>query len=381
VLLAFLRDADVPRGACSELFEHIAVSLPAPALCDHVDALKHAPRIRGDLQGMVASLLTEERCCTPTGPASLQHSNNNNLPHHYKRLKGIRGDGSHEEASEDVERVFFGGLAFGLYINTLTTTPALSRAWFTNADRAAAHHIAALTAKYVSPLLVARELRDVNRGPKKPKAAPAIVVSDGVQRPAPGVEIRDAGEEDDDVDEMEEVAVEDVEVVVQKKEKEESSSDDGEEEEVEEEDDEVEFKISGIISKSEVVAKYVRGEIALSMAIRLDATHPLVPASVELIDAVKVKEARARKWQIAIASMLNSRNGSIREAVMVWRRSVDRQFQGVEECPVCYSVTDATRALPRMQCSTCKNKFHSGCLYKWFNSSGNSKCPMCRALF
>jgi hypothetical protein len=31
--------------------------------------------------------------------------------------------------------------------------------------------------------------------------------------------------------------------------------------------------------------------------------------------------------------------------------------------------------------STCRNKFHAGCLYTWFNNSHNSTCPLCRTAF
>uniref|UniRef100_A0A1I7WPE7 E3 ubiquitin-protein ligase listerin n=1 Tax=Heterorhabditis bacteriophora TaxID=37862 RepID=A0A1I7WPE7_HETBA len=34
-----------------------------------------------------------------------------------------------------------------------------------------------------------------------------------------------------------------------------------------------------------------------------------------------------------------------------------------------------------VKCRQCKNKFHSNCLYKWFESSSQSRCPLCRANF
>lgn len=43
------------------------------------------------------------------------------------------------------------------------------------------------------------------------------------------------------------------------------------------------------------------------------------------------------------------------------------------------SLTD--RTLPTKPCRTCKNRFHASCLYKWFQSSNSSSCPLCRALF
>ncbi len=69
-------------------------------------------------------------------------------------------------------------------------------------------------------------------------------------------------------------------------------------------------------------------------------------------------------------------------AIRLWKGNLDREFEGVEPCPICYSVLHPTqRQLPRVACRTCKNKYHSACLYKWFASSSKSSCPMCRADF
>jgi hypothetical protein len=293
ILLAFLRDADVTQGACSELFEHMVVSFTDSALCEHAETLKASARGRG-IQGTLEAIIDDERLCDPSGPTAERAS----VPNYCSRLRRTRAESSEE-------CVFFGGLAFRLYMATLSTAPALARAWYTNADRAAAHHIGVLTAKFISPFLVARELRDVNRGPKRARATVSVAPTQStVQRPAPGVQIRD-GKDDEEEGEDKDALVEDddeEEEVVAKVDVKaadgEESDETEEEEEVEEEDEEVEFKILGIPAKSEVMARYVRGEIALSMAIRLDATHPLVPATVELVDAVKVKEARARRWQV-----------------------------------------------------------------------------------
>ena len=37
--------------------------------------------------------------------------------------------------------------------------------------------------------------------------------------------------------------------------------------------------------------------------------------------------------------------------------------------------------IPALVCRTCKNKFHSACLYKWFQTSGKSKCVLCQEAF
>ena len=80
--------------------------------------------------------------------------------------------------------------------------------------------------------------------------------------------------------------------------------------------------------------------------------------------------------------MLLAQNGTISDALLQWKNDVDKVFEGVEECPICYMIVhQATRALPRLECKTCKNKFHAACLYKWFNSSQKSNCPLCQSPF
>ena len=64
---------------------------------------------------------------------------------------------------------------------------------------------------------------------------------------------------------------------------------------------------------------------------------------------------------------------------MLWRSNIDREFKGVEPCPICYLVIHGTNhQTPRLVCRQCGNKFHSACLYKWFQSSSGSKCPLCQ---
>ena len=77
--------------------------------------------------------------------------------------------------------------------------------------------------------------------------------------------------------------------------------------------------------------------------------------------------------------MLNSQDGTVLGALLLWKENVDKEFEGVEPCPVCYSVLCVkTHAMPNLECKTCKNRFHSTCLNKWFHSSGKSQCVHCQ---
>ena len=95
-----------------------------------------------------------------------------------------------------------------------------------------------------------------------------------------------------------------------------------------------------------------------------------------------VSEARLRKWLLSMSAFLMNQDGSVAEALELWRQNLDKTFEGVDECPICYSVIHPVdRSLPKMACRTCKYKFHSACLYKWFNTSHKSVCPMCKSPF
>lgn len=95
---------------------------------------------------------------------------------------------------------------------------------------------------------------------------------------------------------------------------------------------------------------------------------------------VGVTEGKLRKWLLSVTAFLANQNGSIAEAIALWQRNVQKEFEGVEECLICYSIVSASDGkLPKMHCRTCSKRFHGSCLYKWFQSSGKSNCPHCQS--
>ena len=131
-----------------------------------------------------------------------------------------------------------------------------------------------------------------------------------------------------------------------------------------------------------VTASYMQDEATLDMTIALPASYPLLPLEARCERNVGIEKARLRKWLLSIAAYLRNHDGAVVEAVRMWKKNLDAEFDGVEECPICYSVLHATNnALPKMECRTCKHKFHSSCLYKWVHSSGKSTCPLCQSPF
>lgn len=117
----------------------------------------------------------------------------------------------------------------------------------------------------------------------------------------------------------------------------------------------------------------------LSIVIQIPPTFPLRNVDVDGRGTLGIPEKRWKRWALQIRLMLNSQDGTLLDALMLWKENVDKDFAGLEPCPVCYSVLSVkTHELPNLECNTCSNVFHSACLYKWFHSSGKSQCVLCQ---
>ena len=150
-------------------------------------------------------------------------------------------------------------------------------------------------------------------------------------------------------------------------------------------------------SVREVVATYSIDEGSMELVVSLPANHPLGGLTVESGKRVGVDTGQWRKWMLQLTTFLTHQNGTILDGLDLWRKNVDKRFEGVEvrpratevflisifqECYICfYILHGSNHQLPKLGCRTCKKKFHSACLYKWFSTSNNSSCPLCRNLF
>ncbi|XP_043106094.1 E3 ubiquitin-protein ligase listerin [Puntigrus tetrazona] len=132
----------------------------------------------------------------------------------------------------------------------------------------------------------------------------------------------------------------------------------------------------------EVIATYSVDDIFIELVIQLPQNYPLSSISVESGRRVGVAVQQWRNWMLQLSTYLTHQNGSILEGLSLWKNNVDKRFEGVEDCMICFSVIHGSNySLPKKACRTCKKKFHSACLYKWFTSSNKSTCPLCRETF
>ena len=110
--------------------------------------------------------------------------------------------------------------------------------------------------------------------------------------------------------------------------------------------------------------------------------YPLKTVRVQCHRRIGIKENQWKRWSLQIQSLLTNRDGTLLDGIYLWKKKVDREFEGVEECSICYSVLHVVdHSLPKVSCNICNNSFHSACLYKWFSNANKSTCPLCRSEF
>ncbi|KAL9169500.1 hypothetical protein ABFS82_04G082900 [Erythranthe guttata] len=142
------------------------------------------------------------------------------------------------------------------------------------------------------------------------------------------------------------------------------------------------FSVSVSKSANEVVATYTKDETGMDLVIHLPPSYPLRAVDVDCTRSLGITEVKRRKWLMSLMSFVRNQNGALAEAIRIWKSNFDKEFEGVEECPICYSVIHTVNhSMPRLACKTCKHKFHSACLYKWFSTSHKSTCPLCQSPF
>lgn len=126
------------------------------------------------------------------------------------------------------------------------------------------------------------------------------------------------------------------------------------------------MQIKVLIQSREIFATYSLDEAKMELQINLPPNYPLGAIKINSSKHIAGKlEAREIVKQLSI--YLTHQNGRLYDGISLWKRNLDRKYEGVEECYVCYSVIhQETSQLPRLTCKTCKKKFHSKFLVIWF---------------
>ncbi|TGJ82616.1 hypothetical protein E0Z10_g6158 [Xylaria hypoxylon] len=142
--------------------------------------------------------------------------------------------------------------------------------------------------------------------------------------------------------------------------------------------DEKELIVKVSRAAREVIAGYEVDDLNASIAIRIPPEFPLDAVTVSGINRVAVDETKWKSWILTTQGVIMFSGGSVIDGLTAFRRNVTGALKGQTECAICYSIISTDKKMPDKRCQTCKNLFHRTCLYKWFQSSNQNTCPLCR---
>ncbi|ODA81059.1 hypothetical protein RJ55_04021 [Drechmeria coniospora] len=142
--------------------------------------------------------------------------------------------------------------------------------------------------------------------------------------------------------------------------------------------DEKELVVKVSRAAREVTAGYEVDEEQASIVIKVPSSYPIDGITVLGQHRVAVTERKWQSWIMTTQGAITFSNGSIMDGLQVFRRNIVGALKGQTECAICYSIISSDKRTPDKRCSTCKNLFHRSCLYKWFQTSNQNSCPLCR---
>lgn len=147
-------------------------------------------------------------------------------------------------------------------------------------------------------------------------------------------------------------------------------------------DAEKELIIKVNYAQSEVTAAYPFDDDGddhnATILIKAKPTYPLDSVEVVGLKRLGCSERTWQSWVRITQGIITLSNGAFVDGLTAFRRNVVGALRGHVECAICYSLVAVDKKMPDKKCPTCNNFFHADCLNKWFTSSGNNTCPLCR---
>jgi hypothetical protein len=145
--------------------------------------------------------------------------------------------------------------------------------------------------------------------------------------------------------------------------------------------DQLTMRVEQTSTSCTVNVQYMLEEFSFSLQLSVPTEYPLKSVTLAGGERLGISEAKWRSWLLSVQTLLNQ-NLAIVEVLQQWKTNAEKTLAGVEPCAICYCVLQpGDKSLPGPSCKTCRNKFHSACLYRWFKTGGQATCPMCRALY
>ncbi|KAH6971593.1 hypothetical protein BKA56DRAFT_677691 [Ilyonectria sp. MPI-CAGE-AT-0026] len=142
--------------------------------------------------------------------------------------------------------------------------------------------------------------------------------------------------------------------------------------------DEQELVVKVARAAREVTAGYEVDESQAAIVIKVPPSYPIEGVTVSGLHRVAVSEKKWQSWIMTTQGVITFSNGNIIDGLQVFKRNIVGALKGQSECAICYSIISTDKRMPDKRCSTCKNLFHRTCLYKWFQTSNQNTCPLCR---
>jgi hypothetical protein len=142
--------------------------------------------------------------------------------------------------------------------------------------------------------------------------------------------------------------------------------------------DEKELIVKVSRTGKEVTAGYEVDEAQAAIVIKVPSSYPIEGVTVSSLNRVAVTERKWQSWIMTTQGVITFSNGNIIDGLQVFKRNIVGALKGQTECAICYSIISADKRMPDKRCGTCNNLFHRTCLYKWFQTSSQNTCPLCR---
>ncbi|KHN98414.1 C3HC4 type (RING finger) zinc finger containing protein [Metarhizium album ARSEF 1941] len=128
----------------------------------------------------------------------------------------------------------------------------------------------------------------------------------------------------------------------------------------------------------EITAGYEVDESQAAIVVKMPPSYPIESVTVSGLSRVVANERKWQSWIMTTQGVITFSNGSIIDGLQVFKRNIMGALKGQSECAICYSIISTDKRTADKRCRTCKNLFHRTCLYKWFETSSQNTCPLCR---
>ncbi|KAI7948159.1 hypothetical protein MJO28_010067 [Puccinia striiformis f. sp. tritici] len=130
-------------------------------------------------------------------------------------------------------------------------------------------------------------------------------------------------------------------------------------------DENMSIKVSPVIK--EVKVTYTVDEESMEIVVRIPSDYPLQPVEVLDIRKVGIPDTTWRAWLLVVQQSIANHNGSIAEAIGLFKKNISLHFEGVEACAKVYQV----KPVGHVEIDSIRVVY----------ISHGSSCPLCRSLF